>query len=258
MEFIYDLSLPWIGVTVFAVLYGIGILLAVLASGVLRAWLQPFAGKIATPLLTMIATIFALYVTFLANNVWNDAEKARDAVHAEASAADRALGHADYLQGPGGELRGRVLAYAKTVVEVEWPLMSEQRELTRLIPMLEETARAALAIDVGNDARKQHARDGFVRAIDAMRDARELRLAASRDVIDPFKWSGVFVLAFLTLLTYAIMHAHDRKAQAVGLFIFSTAAAVIIFVILAHDRPFAGPLAIAPDGLERLSAAPAR
>ena len=63
------------------------------------------------------------------------------------------------------------------------------------------------------------------------------------------KWTGVVLLAALTLLAIAFVHSERRATTAIAIGIFASAVAVCLVMIASQDRPFAGPFAVKPDPL---------
>jgi hypothetical protein len=55
--------------------------------------------------------------------------------------------------------------------------------------------------------------------------------------------------AVCTLVATAIVHSGNRFASIIAMGIFTTGIAASILLILAHDRPFTGEIAIKPDPL---------
>ena len=55
--------------------------------------------------------------------------------------------------------------------------------------------------------------------------------------------------AVCTLVATAIVHSDNRLASIIAMGLFATGIAASILLILAHDRPFTGEVAIKPDPL---------
>ena len=61
--------------------------------------------------------------------------------------------------------------------------------------------------------------------------------------------SCLFVQAICTPVVIAMVHSDNRGALAISTVLFASGVAVSIFLILAHDRPFTGKIAISPAPL---------
>jgi hypothetical protein len=83
--------------------------------------------------------------------------------------------------------------------------------------------------------------------------ARRNRIRLSQVEIAPIQWAVIVVLMTLILLTIAMAHIDNRPAMAATLFIFSTAVAVCLVLLMVYDRPFAaGGFTMAPTALREI------
>jgi hypothetical protein len=57
----------------------------------------------------------------------------------------------------------------------------------------------------------------------------------------------VLLLAYLILLTIAIVHSDNRTTGAIAMGIFSVAVAARVVLIASHNRPFTDEISVAPD-----------
>ena len=62
-------------------------------------------------------------------------------------------------------------------------------------------------------------------------------------------WSGVILVAALTLLAIAFVQSDNRLAAALAMGLFASAVASALILIAAHDRPFTGDARVRPDVL---------
>ena len=76
-------------------------------------------------------------------------------------------------------------------------------------------------------------------AIEQALDARRNRIRLSQAEIAPVQWVVIFLLASLILVTLAMVHIDGRLAMAATMFIFSTAVAVCLVLLMVYARPFA-------------------
>jgi hypothetical protein len=96
---------------------------------------------------------------------------------------------------------------------------------------------------------QQLAQSGMVKSLQDALDARRQRIIVSQSSVNWVKWTGMLVVALLALLTIALVNSDNRLTAAISLAIFSTGVAVSVLMIVAEDRPFAGPDAVRPDVL---------
>jgi hypothetical protein len=63
------------------------------------------------------------------------------------------------------------------------------------------------------------------------------------------RWTGVIVVALLTLIAIAFVHSGNRLAAALAIGIFAAAVGVSLMLIAAQQRPFSGQFAVRLDVL---------
>ena len=250
LDWLHGIPFAWLVVVVFGVTY---LVAAAISWVVLRLAVGENArtfNAVSPGLLPPLGVVFGLLVGFLAVQVWNDHGQAQTAVNREASALRSVV----LLGGsfPGEEqARMRVLLrrhITKTVNE-EWPAMASQdATLTALPASLAEALRLALAVRPDSEGQKVAQREMVV-ALEAALDARRERIIVSESRVNWAKWTGVVLLAALTLLAIALVHSENRATTLIANGIFASAIAVSLLMIASQDRPFAGPFAVKPDPL---------
>ena len=65
-------------------------------------------------------------------------------------------------------------------------------------------------------------------------------------------WSGVILVAALTLLAIAFVQSGNRLAAAIALGLFASAVSCALVLIAAQDRPFNGDFRVRPDVLQQV------
>jgi hypothetical protein len=71
-------------------------------------------------------------------------------------------------------------------------------------------------------------------------EARRNRIRLSQVEIASIQWAVIVILALLILVTTGMIHMGRPAAMATTLFIFSTAVAASLVLLMENDRPFAG------------------
>jgi hypothetical protein len=96
-------------------------------------------------------------------------------------------------------------------------------------------------------ANQQLAQQRALVAIEQALEARRNRALLSQAEIAPIQWAVILVLATLILVTIAFVHIDRRWAMGITLFIFSTALAICLVLLVVYDRPFgAGGFTVRP------------
>lgn len=249
-DWIHALPLGRMAVLVFGGTYlvtaGIYLLVTALATGD-RA--RAFKG-VSPGLLPPLGIIFGLLVAFVAAQVWADLDRASAAVNREASA----LRAVDLLSStfpgePERQLRALITRQIEEARDVEWPAMARRRASLTMIPTpLAEALRTTVALPATGSGQLAAQRE-IVTALENALDARRQRILVSRTEVNGLKWTALVLQAICTLLAIAMVHSDNRVTAVLALALFSTAVAVCVLLILAHDRPFTGQVAVRPDVL---------
>ena len=204
-------------------------------------------------MLPPMGILFALIVGFLAVGVWDNVDRAEEAVADEASALRSAVILSDELpQDLGSRVRALIRRQIQTAVDEEWPAMEEQRANLTAIPIaLADALDLAVGFDPRSDGQAVVQRELVTSIQDAL-DARRQRIVVSESSINAVKWAGLISLAGLTLFAIALVHSGNPTAARIALGVFATAVAVVITMLASQDEPFAGQLGLDPDVLEEV------
>lgn len=249
-NWILNLPVLWIGALILAGTYlataGIYLLVTKLAVGD-----RAVAFKSISPgMLPPIATIFALLVGFLAAQDWNQRERASAAVNREASSLRAVVLLAAAFPGePESRLRQLVHDYIQDAVAREWPAMARQDvTLTIAPPTLTQALRLVLSLTPQKDGQIAAQRE-MVAWLGSALDARRQRIILSGSSLDWVKWTVLYVLAGLTLITIAMVHSGNPTANRIILGIFGTGVGVAVLLIVSHSRAFTGEMGVTPSVL---------
>jgi hypothetical protein len=229
---------------------------ALLAYGVARAIRPADAPVLGGVVASLVGTIFALFVSFLANSVWDDAVRAKDAVQAEAGALGDARAYLSAMTpAERAAIALAIRRYVAEVAEREWPAMALGQESPRATGLLVEARIAALAAMPEGGGRGRLAAEGVLRALDAVARAREDRLTIAHAVVGSLKWGAVLALAVCSLVALSLSLPPKGRQQVAAMGIAALAIGGGLLVVVAHDRPFLGHLAVPPARLLDAAAA---
>ena len=250
LDWLHGLPVVWLVVVVFGVTY---LVAAAISWVVLRLAVgeRARAFKAVSPgLLPPLGIVFGLVVGFLAVQVWNDVGQAQTAVDREASALRSVvLLGGSFPTAQQGRMRALVRQHIQETVNKEWPAMASEHATLKAVPApLAEALRLSLALRPHSEGQKVAQREMVV-ALETALDARRERIIVSESRVNWAKWTGVVLLAALTLLAIALVHSEKRATTAITMGIFASAVAVCLLMIASQDRPFAGPFAVKPDAL---------
>ena len=249
-DWIHSLPVVWMAVVIFGVTYLAGA--AVYATVTRLATderARAFKG-VSAGLLSPLGVIFGLFVAFLAAQVWSDVDRANVAVNREASALRGVmLLSRSFPTSADSQMRSLIARHIRDARDVEWPAMAKQRATLSMIP---NSLAGALQLAIATPATTPGqiaAQHEIVNQLANALDARRQRILISRSEVNWVKWLALVLQAVCTLVAIAMVHSDNRPAAKLALGLFSTAIAVCVLLLAAHDRPFVGQLSIQPTSL---------
>jgi Protein of unknown function (DUF4239) len=204
--------------------------------------------------LTPLAVVLGLLIAFLASRVWDNAGRARSYVGQEATALNEALLFANSLP---AEVRSKVRTAVKQhvdfVLEHDWPDMANMK----INPSVKSTglmnAITALLAFAPSQPNQEFAQRRAFAAIETAFEARRNRVRLSEAEIASVQWAVIFVMAVLILATIMLIHIGHPAAMATALFVFATAVAVCLILLMVNDRPFAaGGINVTPAAFHEI------
>ncbi|MCJ0763302.1 hypothetical protein [Variovorax terrae] len=236
---LFDLDAFW-QLLVFCALSAIMLAISFLWLGLLnrRFALNPKLLPVG-PAFVPVTTVFALFLGFLAVDVWNQQRQATDAALKERAAWVRLtdLASADALNMPAGA--PMLLRYRKAIAQ-EWDTASNRVENPEASEALRELRLATGALS------RQGAPAALVsqwlRAVDELEEARLRRLLIGADHTDDNQWSVVLVLAFFVYFMIAAAHLDKPPAGRLILVLFALSTTVAFWQLSMHTNPYKGAL----------------
>jgi hypothetical protein len=209
------------------------------------------AFKAVSPgLLPVLGVVFGLLIAFMAAQVWGDLDRANAAVNHEASALRAVvLLSAEFPGEPETRLRKLVSRHVRDARTIEWPAMARQQaDLTMIPGSLAEALAVAVALPASTPGAAAAQRE-MLAALENVLEARRQRVLVSHAGVNWVKWIALIIQACCTLTAIAMVHSDNRVTAGIATGLFATAAAVCLVLIVSHDRPFVGQLAVSPDVL---------
>jgi hypothetical protein len=205
-----------------------------------------------------LGVIYAVLLALVVIAVWEEYGAASETVEQEANAAAEIFWLGNRLPEPRGtHVQELARSYAEEVVHREWPLMEQGK-----IPLMTETRGTPSGWTIIDDIRQNI--QGFeartkseeqlyaegLDQVDALSDARRMRLVASEEGVPGVLWSvlifgGVAAVSFTYLFGLESTWAHRLMV--------ATLAAVIglvLFTVGAMEYPFSGGARIGTGAFE--------
>jgi hypothetical protein len=255
MHWIESHTTPTIVLLAFGLSYALAAIIFAATVAVSRRRIAAHVKATSPVMLTPLSVIAGLLIAFLASRVWSNLDHANTSVAQEASAIRQFMMLADTFPGDvRTSLSNAVKDYLHFVEADDWPAMKERRaSLKRLPPGLTDAMRLLLSF-VPAQPGQQLAQQRAVVALERALEARQDRIILSQTEIAPIQWIVIVMLAALVLLTVAMVHVDRLVTTAINLFVYSTAVAACLALLIVYDGPFAaGGSSVEPTALRDIS-----
>lgn len=202
-------------------------------------------------IVAVVGVIYAVLLALVVIAVWEQFDAARVIAEREANAiADLYRGADGFADPDRDRLRARLRAYARIVVDDEWPLLAQARASERAWEALDEVWVVYLALDP-QAGRETAVYDEALDQLDALGDARRERLLASRTTIPLVLWIALLGGGAITIGFSYFFGTGNERAHA----LMTTALAGVIglglYVIIAMDAPYSGDIAVSPEAFQQ-------
>jgi Protein of unknown function (DUF4239) len=212
--------------------------------------------KAVVQVLAPLGMILGLLIGFLADRVWSNFDRANQYVGQEAGAIRETILLTDALPSDvRTAVRKAVKKHLDFIESEEWPAMASGRATLQSIAVGLAEAMTTLLSFTPAQSNQQLAQQRALVAIEQALEARRNRVLLSQAEIAPIQWIAIIVIAVLILITLAMVLVEHRLARAITMFIYSTAIAMCLVLLLVYDRPFgAGGFVIRPTVFQAVGA----
>jgi Protein of unknown function (DUF4239) len=247
MFWIESKSTVVIALFVFSIAYVVAAIVFCLAATLSRRSVaKDLKAIVPVSLTTPLGVILGLLIAFLASRVWTNLDRAIEYVGQEASALRETVLLAAALPPEVGTAVREAVQRHLRLIEEEWPAMASEHPTLQTAVGLGEAMMEVLSF-APTQTNQRLAQERALVAIEDALKARRARIRLSEADIAPIQWIVIIVLAMLILVTIALIHIDNRLAMGISVFIFSTAIAACLVVLMVYDRPFgAGGFTVKP------------
>lgn len=206
---------------------------------------------VETAYITVIGTLYAIFLAFMVFVVWSRFFDAAEAVDQEANALANLYRLSAALPQPyRTELQGASIDYAHLMISREWPAMAAGESSSPSRPLIRRMWRIISGMKpsaVPDFVLRDHVTTQFVR----LTDLRRTRLLHARVSLPGILYGALFfgaavTLAVATLFTARDLWPHVFKAAAVAALL-----AFLLLTIHSLDHPFQGQVHVPSDAFGR-------
>lgn len=213
------------------------------ASFVWLAWLHRRFAKVpqllpVAPAFATVTTVFALFLSFLAVDIWTQERAASDAASREVMAIMRLheLMEPAALNAP--DVAPVLAAYRQAVSTEEWGMQFNHHASPAAAVALRELRLHGARLSREGALAPLMAQ--WFRAVDDLEDARLKRLLIGSDHTDNNQWWLVVVLTFFSYLAIAAAHMDRPPAGRLVLVLFATTTTLALWQLAMHTNPYNG------------------
>jgi hypothetical protein len=144
------------------------------------------------------------------------------------------------------QLQNELRGYTQYVIQEAWPLQQRGKVPGGGVERINRFQAILVSFEPATESQKLlHAET--LRAYNEMIKARRLRLDAVNTGLPPVMWAVIVLGAFIGLSASFFFRVEDSRSQGIQVLLLATFIGLIIFMILALDRPFRGDLGVRAD-----------
>jgi hypothetical protein len=227
--------------------YAIGGLVATRRFLLPRLRIQPEDAVFSGAMTQSVIVFYALVAALIAVSTWQRHFRIKEIVSDEAASIGalwRDLG--GYPPGERDSMRGTLRGYTEYIINEAWPEQREGRIPSGGLSFMDRLQDRLFAYAPGHEGEKL-LHSETLRAYNHLIEMRRLRLDAGRTAIPGLVWMVILAGALLCLTTSFFFRVEDVRYHALRVVFLGIVVGLVIFLILALDRPFRGDLAIPPE-----------
>jgi hypothetical protein len=200
----------------------------------------------------VLGVVYAVLLGLMVVAVWEQWNTAAGRADEEASELAEVFWIADRMPASDGpRIQELVRAYARVVVEEEWPLMRKEKSSPKAWALLDEIRSGVQDFQPSTPAQQVLYEQGLER-VHELADARRERLLEADQGLPSILWvvliiGGVVVIGFTYLFGLESTVTHLLMVAALALVI-----ALVLFTVAELDFPFRGGIRIGPVAMEQV------
>jgi hypothetical protein len=201
-------------------------------------------GHFTSTIVHSVMVFYALAVAMIAITVWETYDAAGKTVSQEATALAtlyRDVGA--YPQSSRALLQDELRGYAEYVIEEAWPEQHKGRIPLGGVERINRFQKLLTSFEPTTEGEKiYHAET--MRSYNRLIEARRMRLDAVQTTLPGLMWTVIFVGAALAIVSSYFFRVRDPRLHMSLVLLLTTFFALVIFVVLAFDRPFRGDMGV--------------
>jgi hypothetical protein len=198
-----------------------------------------------------VGVIYAVLLAFAVIIVWQRSSDAETAVVKEAGAAATLYRLAAGADPQSSAMRSALDNYLQLAIARDWPQMAHEGESREVTAALDGLYARTLAL-AGSGSRPQAVLVEIFTQLDNITQARRSRLHLATGIMPGMLWAVLICGAVLTVTFTFFFGTRNLRAQVLMTGVLSIIVFMGLFVIVAIDHPFTGPVHIDSRPLQRV------
>jgi hypothetical protein len=197
-----------------------------------------------------VAVLYAVMVGFVVLVGWEGLNSARATTYSEANQLANVYWASHYLPAPlGPAIADLTVAYANTVVDSEWPLMSQGESSPKAQAILNQIREDVFAFQP-RTGQQQALYEQELANVNDLSAARRTRLVSMSDTVPEPLWVALIFGGVITV-AFCLLFGLENKVVHIAM-VAGVAALVTISLLLVKDMqyPFAGDPHIGPEAFK--------
>jgi hypothetical protein len=248
-EFLFDLPLVISGPAIIAglCLFAVGGLLVVRRRVLPRLRIHVEDSEFTGAMMQCVMVFYGLAVALIAVSVSQTYSDVSKIISGEASALNALYRDVtSYPEPIRLELQEELRKYTDQVIRGAWPLQRQGRTPSAGFAYMTHFQTALNRFEPATEGQKiLHAET--LRAYNLLIQARRMRLDAATTSLPTVMWAVIVAGAFISLTAAFFFKVEDVRLHGILVTLLATFMALVIFMILALDRPFRGDLGLGSE-----------
>lgn len=198
-------------------------------------------------LAAMVASIMVFYglaTALTAVQVWEAYERVKEFTEQEASSLAALYRNvSEYPEPVRTVLRDEIRVYTHEVIHDSWPVMRRGRVPSETVKDMDKLQTTLVHFEPVTEAQKGLALETLA-SFGRMMEARRMRLSSVERQLPGVMWLVVIAGAFISLISAFYFPVHDVRVHRVQVGLLAGFIGLVIFMIMALDRPYRGDLGL--------------
>jgi hypothetical protein len=197
-----------------------------------------------------IGVFYGVTVGLIAVGVWNSYTNVSSLASQEAASIGALYRDVSSYPDPiRGDLQQLLRDYTIAVIEKDWPAHRMGQVTTEGTAILSAFQARLFSFDpVTNGQQALHAE--ALRTFNQLVEARRLRIDAVTTSLSGIMWFVIWIGAAISLSVGYFFSLEDARLHTVLIALMAGLLAIVVFLIIANDRPFLGDTAVTPSSYQ--------